>query len=307
MTAPLLDFPPDRVRSAIALRIVAAACATGIGICIHGASKAGATTGQVVLMRSALSIPLLLIWASFAGPLRDIAPRSPGKHLLRGAVGGVVMVLNFYALGQLPVAIAQTLSYLSPVLCVPAAVILLGERLSVRTVIGIAFGFAGMIAMLYTSAVNPDWGWAEMSGMLAGIASAMLMALLRVFIRKMTLSETTISIAMSFAVIASCAGILATMVTGWTPMTSVLWAWLLGAGCLGAVTHIAATEAAARAPITTLATYDYSGLVFALFLDFLLFSHVPGALAWLGIGLIVTAGALVAWTPRPEGTFLRLK
>ncbi|WP_308917405.1 DMT family transporter [Jannaschia sp. LMIT008] len=308
--APLSDVRPrpDRIGSAIALRILAAAFATGIGICIHGASKAGATTGQVVLMRACLSIPVLLLWAAVAGPARDMLPRAPSKHVLRGLIGGTVMILNFYALGVLPVAHAQTLSYLTPVLAVPAAVVLLGERLSTRTVLGVALGFCGMLSMLWTTAANPEWGWVELSGMAAGIASAVLMALLRVIIRAMTATETTASIALSFAVIASCVGLGATAVTGWTPMTPVLWSWLLGAGLFGAITHVAATEAAARAPVSTLAAYDYTGLAFAVALDFVLFRHVPGPFAWLGIVLIAAAGLMTAWrTPRPEGTFLRLK
>ncbi|TFL19286.1 DMT family transporter [Jannaschia formosa] len=305
--AEALAFPPDRLRSAILLRVLAAAMGTGIGICIHGASKAGATTGQVVLLRAALSIPILLLWVSVSGPLKAALPNSTRAHLMRGLLGGTVMVLNFYALGQLPVTHAQTISYLTPILAVPAAVILLGERLSVKAVLAVSLGFAGMIAMLYTTAANPDWGWAELSGMIAGLCSAMVMALLRVMIRKMTLTETTSSIAISFALIASCVGLVAVAFTGWTPMTGELWAWLAAAGLFGAATHITATEAARRAPIGALAAYDYTGLVFAVALDFLLFSNLPGPWAWLGIALIVGAGGLAAWTPRPEGTWLRLK
>ncbi|PWJ21665.1 DMT family transporter [Jannaschia seohaensis] len=305
--AEALAFPPDRIRSAIVLRVLAAGLATGIGICIHGASKAGATTGQVVLMRAALSIPFLILWFWLTGPLSALRPSTPRAHLVRGLLGGTVMILNFYALGQLPVAHAQTISYLAPILAVPAAVVILGERLSVKAVLAVSLGFAGMIAMLYTTAANPDWGAAELSGMLAGLASAALMAVLRVWIRRMTLTETTASIALTFAVIASGVGLAATLVTGWTAMTPTLWAWLGAAAVFGAATHIAATEAARRAPIGVLAAYDYSGLVFAVALDFLLFASLPGPWAWLGIALIVGAGGLSAWTPRPEGTFFRLK
>jgi drug/metabolite transporter (DMT)-like permease len=300
-------FPPDRLGSAIALRVLAAATATGIGICVYGASRAGATVGQVVLMRASLSVPFLVVWAALSGPARAMLPRNAGKHLIRGAIGSTVMLLNFYALSRLPVAHAQTISYLVPVLAVPAAVVMLGERLSVKAVLAVALGFAGMIAMLYTTAANPDWGWPELSGMAAGLASAALMALLRVVIRQMTLTETVTSIALSFAVTASVAGLAATAVTGWTPMTPVLWAWLGSAAAFGAATHVAATEAAARAPVSALAAYDYTGLVFAVALDFLIFSNLPGPWGWAGIALIVCAGFLAAWTPRPEGTWLRLK
>ncbi|GIT92765.1 hypothetical protein JANAI62_29980 [Jannaschia pagri] len=297
---------PDRLRSAIGLRLAAAALATGIGICVHGAAKT-APTGQVVLMRAALSLPWLLAYAALTAPVADWLPRDRAAHLRRGLLGGVVMTLNFYALGQLPVAHAQTLGYLAPVLSVPAAVLLLGERLTRQAVVAVAVGFAGMWAMLYTSVATPGWGWAELSGMIAGITAAAVMALLRVQIRAMTATEPTISIALSFAVITSVMGAGAVLVTGWTPMTAELWAWLGGAGLFGAATHIAATEASARAPVTVLAPFDYTGLIFAVLLDFLLFAHLPGPWGWLGIVLIAVAGLIMVRKPRAEGAFLRLK
>ncbi|MGB3407024.1 MAG: DMT family transporter [Jannaschia sp.] len=300
------DIRPDRLRSAIVLRLFAAGFATGLGICVHGAAKT-ADTGQIVFMRAALSLPALFLWAALTSRPGDWLPRHPRAHLARGLLGGSTMVLNFYALGQLPVAHAQTLGYLAPVLSVPAAVILLGEKLSLRAVISIALGFCGMLAMLYTSVARPDWGWAEISGMLAGITSAAIMALVRIQIRAMTATESTISIAISFAVISTCIGFATMVVTGWTPMTLELWAWLGGAGLLGAATHITATEASARAPVTVLAPFDYAGLVFAVFLDFTLFSQLPGLWGWIGIILITTAGLITIRRPRPEGAFFRLK
>ncbi len=296
----------SRTGSAVALRLLAVGFATGLGFCVHGAATYAAT-GQIVFLRAALSIPPLLLWAWIVAPPADWQPRAPGKHLLRGLMGGLSMVLNFYALGQLPVTNAQALSYLAPVLSIPTAVILLGERLSTRTVFAVALGFAGMVAMLYASLARPDWGWPELSGMIAAIASAFVMALVRVQIKAMTATETVISIALSFAVICTGIGAVAVAITGWVPMTPVMWAWMGGAGLLGAATHISATEAAARAPVSTLAPFDYAGLIFAVILDFAIFAHLPGGWGWVGIGLIVAAGLLTAWSGRPIGTGLRLR
>lgn len=307
MTALSTDQTAEtsRIGSAVALRLLAVGFATGLGFCVHGAAEYAAT-GQIVFLRASLSIPPLLLWAWLTSPVNDWRPRAPGKHLVRGLMGGLSMVLNFYALGQLPVTNAQALSYLAPVLSIPTAVILLGERLSTRTVVAVALGFAGMVAMLYASLARPDWGWPELSGMIAGITSAFVMALVRVQIKAMTATETIISIALTFAAITTCIGAAAVALTGWVPMTPVLWAWLGGAGVLGAATHITATEAVARAPVSTLAPFDYAGLVFVVALDWLIFAHLPGGWSWVGIGLIAGAGLMTVWT-RPVGTGLRLR
>tara|TARA_R110002074_G_scaffold13757_5_gene48627 strand:+ start:239 stop:1201 length:963 start_codon:yes stop_codon:yes gene_type:complete len=306
VATPVSTAASHSLRSAISLRLMAAGFATGLGFCVHGAA-AYAATGQIVFLRATLSIPVLLLWAALTSRPADWRPKAPGKHVIRGVMGGLSMILNFYALGQLPVTHAQALSYLAPVLSIPAAVILLGERLSTRTVLAVAFGFAGMIAMLYISVSRPGWGWAELSGMIAGITSAGVMAVVRVHIKAMTATETTISIALSFAVVTSAIGVVAVMVTGWVPMTPILWAWMGGAGVLGAATHISATASVARAPVSTLAPFDYAGLVFAVILDFAIFSRLPGAWGWVGIGLIAIAGLMTAMTGRPVGSGLRAR
>ena len=303
-----LAAPPvaDAPGGAVALRLLAAGCATGLAFCVHGAS-AHAGTAQIVLLRAALAIPPLLLWAALTAPPADWRPRAPRRHLVRGGLGALSMALNFYALGQLPVAHAQALSYLAPVLSIPAAVILLGERLSVRAVVAVAVGFAGMMAMLFTAMARPEWGWAEVTGMAAAVGSAGTMALVRVQVKSMTATETTISIALTFAVICTALGLAAVLLAGWTPMTPALWAWTLGAGVLGAATHVAATESVARASVSTLAPFDYAGLVFAVALDFALFAHLPGPWGWLGIALIAAAGLLSLRAGAPEATGLRLR
>ena len=298
----------DHLRSGIALRLAAAGFATLLGFCVHGAAR-HAETAQIVFLRGLFSIPPLLIWALLTGPVSGLLPKAPRKHLVRGGLGAVTMALNFYALAQLPVTSAQTLSYLTPVLSIPAAVVLLGERLTVHTVVAVALGFAGTVAMLYTASADPSMGWAELSGMFAGILSAALMALIRVQIRAMTATETVMSIAVSFSVLVSILGGIAVLLLGWTPMTGPLWAWLGGAGLLGAATHITATESVARAPVSLLAPWDYAGLVFAVLLDFALFAHLPGPWGWVGIVLIAAAGLTTAFAgrPRPVGTGLRAR
>ena len=58
----------------------------------------------------------------------------------------------------------------------------------------------------------------------------------------------------------------------------------------------------ARAPVSVLAPFDYAGLVFAVALDFVLFSQLPGAWGWVGIVLIAVAGVLTLGGARPIAT-----
>jgi drug/metabolite transporter (DMT)-like permease len=69
---------------------------------------------------------------------------------------------------------------------------------------------------------------------------------------------------------------------GWVwPVGVAFWA-LLGAGVFGALNLVCLAESLARAPAATLAPLDYTGLVWALLVDWLIFSQVPGPLGDLG-------------------------
>ena len=284
--------------AAMMLRLLAAAGGVGLGACIHGATLAGATLGQVVFLRSALAIPVLLAVAALSGGLADLRPRAPRVHLARGLLGGAAMCLNFYALSVLPVANASALGYLAPILSLPLAALLLEERLG-RGVLGpVALGFIGMGTMLWASLVRPDWGGAQALGIAAGVGFAALMACVRVLVRSMTRTETTGAIALGFTVIGAGLGAALCLVTGWAPLTPALWGWMAAAGGLGALIHVASTAASRRAEVSVLAPLDYTGLLFAVILDAALFATWPGPLGWLGMGLI-SGGALWSALRRP--------
>ncbi|PXW81975.1 hypothetical protein BZA02_103247 [Ruegeria sp. P4] len=48
-----------------------------------------------------------------------------------------------------------------------------------------------------------------------------------------------------------------------------------------------------------LAVFDYTGLIWAMLFDLLLFSHFPTPLSWLGIIAIAAAALFGAWRPKP--------
>ena len=81
-----------------------------MGVCVKLASaRYGA--GEIVFYRGlvgALFIGGLVFWRG-----GQLATRYPGMHLGRSIVGVGAMALWFYAIGQLPLATAITLNYMS--------------------------------------------------------------------------------------------------------------------------------------------------------------------------------------------------
>ncbi len=278
--------------SGIALRLATAALITFMSACVHAVSNQ-ATLGQIIFWRSAVALVPITGYMILRGEfLSGLRTRNPRAHVSRSLLGSLAMACSFLSLAYLPVANATALAYLVPILSLPAAALLLGERLTPPVILGTALGFAGVIMMLAETLTAPDFATTALIGFGAGIGYALTMTFLRIHIKRMTETETPAAIAFWFALVSGLIG-LATLPLGWGAVDMPGHFALIGAGLFGGLAHIAATESIARAPVAALAPYDYTGMIWALALDALILAQLPGPWALSGI-LAITAGALIA-------------
>ena len=202
------------------------------------------------------------------------------------------MVFSFTSLAYLPVANASALSYLAPLITMPLAVVFLGERMGPILILAGLTGVLGMGLMLWSELHSPSLSEGGLIGIAAGLGFAVTWAFVRIHVKRMTSNESSASIAFSFAVFSTALGLLS-LPFGWEPVGVEMMLYLIAAGILGAFAHILSAEAIKRAPVSTLAPFDYFGLIFALAADLVFFGIVPTRLALLGMLVIVMAGLLV--------------
>ncbi|MEE7548451.1 DMT family transporter, partial [Xanthomonas sp. Kuri4-1] len=83
---------------------------------------------QVTMLRGGASLPFVLVWVlATAGP-RSLLPVRWGLHLLRGALGMVMIGCFVFGLKRMPLSTAYTLYFVAPLLVAALSVPLLGER-----------------------------------------------------------------------------------------------------------------------------------------------------------------------------------
>lgn len=271
------------------LRLLSVFLMASMAAAVHGAAQ-DATIGQIMVWRSAFALVPVLIYASLKGDLINaLRTRHPQKHMLRSLFGAASMAMSFVSLAYLPVANAQALAYLAPVFSLPVAAIALSETLSPRLIWAVAVGFFGALMLLWTSFELPGKG--AFIGVLAGLGYAVTMAWVRVHMKRMMETETAASVAFYFAVVSTLVG-LATFPFGWRALSPEAMALLVAAGILGGCGHIASAEALARAPVSKVATIDFTGLIWAVGFDVIIFAHSPDWLSILGMTAILGAAAL---------------
>jgi drug/metabolite transporter (DMT)-like permease len=284
----------QNIAAALWLSTGGLAVIAGMSAAIH--EVAGTVpTGQIIFWRSFIALFPILAYLAVRRELgQSIRTRYPHKHLVRGLLGCAVMFFSFVSLRYLSVGLATALTYLAPILSIAAAMVFLRERPGATIFVGVVLGFAGILLMLFPTLVGAELRDGTLIGVGAGVAMAATNALSRVQVKDLTRTEPPASIAMSFALIGALVG-LATALFGWVELPPRELMLLISAGLLGGLGHVLLMEAAARAPVSVLAPYEYTGIIWAFGFDLVLLGIVPTPWALAGAAVVVAAAALVAY------------
>ena len=94
-----------------------------------------------------------------------------GMHFVRSVVGAISLMAYFHAIGELPLATAQTLNYTSPIFLAIATLVVLRERFSAKLVGAVLLGFAGVALLLRPTFAEGRQG-AAMIGLYVLVATA---------------------------------------------------------------------------------------------------------------------------------------
>lgn len=259
--------------------------------------------GEIVFARSffaLIPITAMLVWQGrLAVALRT---GKPWLHASRGTVGVTAMILNFVALGFLPLPEAMTIGYAQPIIVVALAALILGETVRMFRWSAVALGFAGIVVILWPRLTLLDEGLADGAalGALLALASAIFSALAAIFVRSMVRTETTGSIVFYFAVWASLIS-LATIPFGWTVPSASDAVLLVACGLLGGIGQIMMTVAFRYAQAATIASFEYVSILWGYSLGYLIFGEVPsGSVLWGG-AIVVAAGIIIILRERQLG------
>ncbi len=279
----------------IALKLMSVLLFTIMSACIK-AAREYAPPGQAMFFRSFFAIPPIVLYALWLGRFAEVFRVNDAfAHVNRGLVGMAAMACGFTALGLLPLPETIAINYAAPLMATALAALMLGEQVRAYRWTAVAVGLAGVLVMLWprlTVLASGDVSDSEALGAWVALLGAVFVALATVHIRRLTQTETTLSIVFWFSV--SCTvGSLFTVPFGW----GVLDAWtatlLVAAGLLGGVAQIMMTEGYRNADASTLAPFEYSSMLYGLFLGFVLFAEVPGAQVLAGASIVIGAGLYI--------------
>ncbi|MEQ9333139.1 MAG: DMT family transporter [Thalassobaculum sp.] len=211
----------------------------------------------------------------------------PFLHLWRGLLGTTAMFCGFYSITHLPLADATAIGFASTLFMIVLAVLFLGETVRWRRWTATAVGFLGVLVMVGPGGHGPS------PAMAAALFGALCVATVSVVIKKLSQTESPLSILFSFGIVSTAASAGPAILVWQTPTFGEL-ALLVLIGVIGTVAQNCGIRGFRAGEATAVAPFDYSRLVFAGLLGFLLFGDVPSPQTLMGAGLIVASTLYIA-------------
>lgn len=275
--------------------LLAGACFALMGVFV----KLGVTwfsSHEMVFYRSLVGLFLMLGGISLHQGLRgglQVFGVHTGLQIRRGLVGFLALATFFYALARLPLAMAMTLNYTSPLFLALLMPWQLGERPRRAHYAAVMAGFIGVLLLLRPWQTQA----ADLVAGLVGLFSGVMAAFAYIHVRKLgRLHEPEWRTVFWFALVCGVgAALLASVDGGWHGVRNLdQLGLILALGVFATLGQLAMTRAYRTGQTVVVASFAYSTVVYASILDVLVFNVEMPIIAWVGICITVLAGVLAA-------------
>jgi drug/metabolite transporter (DMT)-like permease len=241
------------------------------------------SVGQVLLLRSVAALLALSPMLARHG-ISWILPEQIGLHLGRIALSTLEVACFYWAVAYLPLADVMTYYLAGPIYVAAIAVFWLGERLDRPRIVAIAVGFAGVVL-----ALRPSGATLTLPAMIA-LAGSVFFAFLMILTRKLR-ATSDITLVLGQILGALLFGMVAAPLS-WVQPSLRDFALLSLLGLVATVAHLCVNRALKLAPASVVVPYQYTLIVWAIVLGYLVFGDVVQL--WTLIGAAVICGAGLA-------------
>jgi len=280
---------------------------------LPGTENSGILLGAVLMAVAMLTIPfidggakhlsadmspLFVSWARYAAATLIVLPIAFYKfrfallprthlkaHFLRTVFLVTAMTCYFVAIAHIPMATALSAYFIGPVIATFLAVVLLGEKLSIRKIASLLMGFAGVLVILRPGGeIEP--------GILFAMASGMFFAFYIIATKQAASSSDPLK-TLTFQCLVGAILLLPQAIWTWASPSPDQLLLLLGMGVLSTFAHLLSIMAFQYADASILAPLVYVEMVGTTAVGLIFFNEFPEPLVWLGSAIIISSGLLL--------------
>jgi drug/metabolite transporter (DMT)-like permease len=241
-------------------------------------------SAQVAALRGLAALPVVFMWALYAGGAGQLMRIRWPLHLVRGVLSVFMMITFTFALKSLSLAKVYALFFVAPLLIAVFSIFMLGERVTKAQWVAIVVGFLGVLIVLRPGSDGFAW-----LGTLAVLGTALAYALSSVLVKIIGRTDSTQSMIFWMTCMLAIGATLIAL-PDWQPILSAHYLLICGVAITGAIGQWGITEAFKRGPAASVAPLEYSGLAWVIMIDFVVWSVVPEWRTLAGAAVIIGSG-----------------
>ncbi|MEM0949070.1 MAG: DMT family transporter [Pseudomonadota bacterium] len=298
----------DSVRVGV-VTIVGTVFALSLGDTLIKALGGGGGMGiwQLFAVRSLLAFPVLLVGALLVFGADRLTPRSIPWIAVRSTLLALMWIAYYLSLPLLPLAVAAAAYYTLPLFIVAFAAVFAGEAVGRTRWAGVVLGFLGILLVLRPG--GDAFQWAALLPILAAVLYAAAMILTRTKCLNEHPASLALGLNATFILFGSAGLALGALLgidpagfltTSWVVISYNEWRNIAILAALILVASVGTALAYQSAPASTIGTFDFAYVGFAMIWGAVFFDERPDTVAVTGIALIVVAGMLAVRRPKTE-------
>ena len=264
--------------------MAAVSALTGMFAVAKHLAATGLPVMEIAMFRMVTSLIFYVPWLIRHGAAGMRSER-PVAHLWRGILGAASLFCMMYAVAHLMLADAMVLGFTIPLWSILLSALFLGERLRLRRSVATVAGFAGVVLV-----VQPQGGitWAALVALLGAIlASGAIITM-----KDLTRTEPADRIVVYFFIIGTLV-LIGPSIYVWRWPTPQQWGWLVLLGLFGASGQTSLTRAYAAGEVTIIAPLDFTRVIIADIIGFVLFKELPDMWSFVGTAVIIASCAYI--------------
>lgn len=260
---------------------------------------------EILTLRIAIVAVALLLLTRLSGASLNLQGRQQAVLLTRGILAFFAFTAYYMALARLPMATTSAVYMSAPLLVTAWSVPLLGESVGARRWFAVIAGFAGVLII-----INPGADLFQ-PAVLLPVISALCYSLIPIITRSSGRAAPGLVMAtISSIAYLGCCLVLCACIVIWpaasdsTPIWRAIaedWVvpqWRDGwqiflAGLVFSAAMFLIAEAYRQAPVSTVAPFEYSYLIWSVALGYLAFGDIPATRVLAGAAVIITCGLYV--------------
>ena len=246
------------------------------------------SVAQMTFLRGGFSLIILGAIGAIKYGVKSFDTQIPGWHLLRTVLMMISSFTFFAALALLPLVNIFVIVFVAPIVVAALSGPLLGEKVGVWRWSAVLIGFSGVLIILEPSTEF------SLAGTIYGLIGVVTYALNTLTTRKLSGRESPLNLSFYIFFGPTILGA-AISIFDWIPPT--MWDWVLFflTGLVGGFAFLFFNIALKKAEASFLASFEYTGLLWASLAGYFIFNEVVDSKIWLGAAIIILGGVIILY------------